>query len=146
MFSMKRRWFFAIKTSLLKARGHRKGQKRFRPVAAGKRQNLAGCCRLPRECARAFELQQHDRAGRSCMAAVALISRARAGTAMHSAHSCYISCAQSALHLSTTAGIVLLSCLSTRCLCFNFIMLSLSPPPLLSLFTNPLYAAATNGW
>ena len=31
MFSMNRRWFFAIKASLLKAGGHRKGQKQFWP-------------------------------------------------------------------------------------------------------------------
>ena len=43
----------AYQTGLLKARGRRKGQNRFWPVAAGTRQNWAGCCRLPKECARA---------------------------------------------------------------------------------------------
>ena len=43
MFSMKRRWFMAYWTGLLKARGRRKGQNRFWPVAAVERQKLAGC-------------------------------------------------------------------------------------------------------
>ena len=48
MFSINRRWFMAYQTGLLKARGHRKGQNRFWPVAAGqKRQKLAGCSSLP---------------------------------------------------------------------------------------------------
>ena len=33
----------AYQTGLLKARGRRKGQNRFWPVAAGQRQKLAGC-------------------------------------------------------------------------------------------------------
>ena len=42
MFSMNRRWFVANQTGLLKARGHKKGQNRFGPLAAGK----MGRCRL----------------------------------------------------------------------------------------------------
>ena len=57
MFSLKRRWFWANQTGLSKARGHKKGQKRFWPWAAAAGQNLAGCSRplslLP--CARALE-------------------------------------------------------------------------------------------
>ena len=72
MFSLKRRWIWANQTGLSKAKGRKKGQKRFWPVAAAAGQNLAGCSRplslLP--CAR---------------------SRARAHC-----------CAHSALHLSTT--------------------------------------------
>ena len=67
MFSMNRRWFFAIKTSLLKARGHRKGQKRFRPVAAVKRQNLAGFSRLPKECGRRAAGRPAGRGGSSTL-------------------------------------------------------------------------------
>ena len=48
MFSINSRWFMANNTGLLKARGHRKGQNRFWPLAAGqKRQKLAGCGSLP---------------------------------------------------------------------------------------------------
>ena len=43
MFSMKRRWFVAYRTGLLKARGRRKGQNRFWPVAVEQRQKWAGC-------------------------------------------------------------------------------------------------------
>ena len=35
MFSLKRRWIWANQTGLSKARGHKKGQKRFWPGAAG---------------------------------------------------------------------------------------------------------------
>ena len=48
MFSINRRRFMAYQTGLPKARGHRKGQNRFWPVAAGqKRQKLAGYSSLP---------------------------------------------------------------------------------------------------
>ena len=44
MFSMNRRWFVANHFGLLKDRGHRKGQKRLWPLAAGQNgQKLAGC-------------------------------------------------------------------------------------------------------
>ena len=47
MFSINRRWFVANQTGLLKARGRRKGQNRFWPVAAAAGQKLAGCSSLP---------------------------------------------------------------------------------------------------
>ena len=48
MFSLKRRWIWANQTGLSKARGHKKGQKRFWPGAAGQKwQKLAGCSSLP---------------------------------------------------------------------------------------------------
>ena len=47
MFSMKRGWFMANNFGLVKDRGHRKGQKRFWPVAVGQNwQKWAGCSSL----------------------------------------------------------------------------------------------------
>ena len=46
MFSMKSRWFMANQTGLSKARGHKKGQNCFWPVAAGQKQQK-GCSNLP---------------------------------------------------------------------------------------------------
>ena len=99
-------------------------------AAVQNRQKLAGCSG-----------SNLVRARGSCSSLSPSLSAARARTAVHSAHSCYISCAHSAPHLSTTAGIVLLSCLSTRCLRSNFIMLSLSP--LLSLYKSTLCSLLT---
>ena len=109
MFSMKRRWFMAYQNGLLKARGRRKGQNRFWPVAAAAGQKLAGRISLPLPLSLPAPVQ--------CTRA---LERARA--MLCSAHSV---CALTQWSSPTVHN---------RCLCMNFIMFSLSSP--LSLCTT----------
>ena len=113
MFSINSRWFMANNTGLLKARGHRKGQNRFWPLAAGQKgQKLAGCSSLCRTAVCACTRARTPSAVRARTAAVHTVLFTWLPSAHHSVQE--YSC--SVVHQN---------------LCF------LSSPPL-SLFTNLL--------